>query len=56
MFPWRMDSTNDTVAIFLYFLKQSFMKKFICKEDKAFQRGEDYFCIDSLDFLCNNDL
>lgn len=56
MFPWRMDSTNDTVAIFLYFLKQSFMNKFICKEDEALQRGEDYFCIDSLDFLCNNDL
>lgn len=56
MFPWRMDSTNDTIAIFLYFLKQSFMNKFICKEDKALQRGEDYSCIDSLDFLCNNDL
>lgn len=51
-----MFSIYDTLAIFLYFLRHSYiyMDKFICRKEKfsILWKIGDYFCIDSLDFLC----
>lgn len=42
MFPLENVWHRQHCKIFLYFLRQSFTNKVVCREDEAFQKGENY--------------